>query len=502
MNKWDVIVVGSGNAGACAAISAQEHGANVIILEKTRKESRGGNTSFSSGIFGFPNEGIEDVRRNLIPDLSEEEAMKIAIPPYTKDDLYRDIMKVTQGRADPELLELHVNNARPTIEWMTELGIKWELYEPFSRYNGIMYYGPGSPVRAKGGGPGLIDMEFEVIESKGINIMYEAMVTKLLVDDEGKVVGVKVKDAEGRFKDIMGKTVVLCAGSFNANPEMRAKYLGKNWDIAKVRGSRYNTGEVLMAALEVGAQPGGHWSGCHCAQIHADSPDVEADSWEKRRSLYSWMWGILVNKDGKRFVDEGEDWEEYVYAKLGRIIFETQPDSIAYQIYDSKPFRGGDSLILSSYYQPWISFVEANSLEELAEKLGMDPNILKSTVEEYNRAVDEDVKFNPGKLDGKSARGITPQKSNWARKIDTAPFKAFPVTGGIGFTFAGLKINTRCEVLDLRGKPIKGLYTAGELAGGLFYFTNFGGSGLTKGAVTGRIAGANAAEYAKSTVKN
>jgi tricarballylate dehydrogenase len=499
LSEWDVIVVGAGNAGACAAISAREHGARVLVLEKTSRENRGGNTAFSGGIFRFPNDGTEDVLKNLVPEVSVEEAGKVRIPPYTKDDFYRDIMKVTRGRADPDLVQLLVENARPTIDWMTKHGVKWEFHHLVVKMkDGTMHYEPGAPVRAKGGGPGLADMEFGIMERMGVEIIYEAMVTKLLLSDDGRVVGVKIKDSSDRFRDIYGKAVVLCAGSFTANPELRARYLGKNWDTVKIRGSRYNTGEVLMAAIEIGAQPGGHWSGCHCSQIHADAPDVEADSWGRRTSLYSWMWGIIVNRDGVRFTDEAEDWFYNIYAKLGRIIFETQPDGIAYQIFDSKPFREREDIVLERYYQPWISYVEANTIQELAEKLGMNPSVLTATIENFNRSVNEYVGFNPCKLDCKNTIGLTPPKSNWARKIDTPPFRAYPVTGGLTFTFAGLKTNTRCEVLDTRNKPIKGLYVAGELAGGYFYHNYSGAAGLTKGSVTGRIAGANAAEYAKS----
>jgi tricarballylate dehydrogenase len=493
MNDWDVIVVGAGNAGASTAVSAHEHGAKVLLIEKTPKKYRGGNTRLAGGIFRFPHNGGKDVHRNLIPDLNNEELENLAIPPYTKKDFHKDLMKASLDFAEPELAKLLVNNARPTIDWMTRLGINWQLPNSFIGFEGKKYYEPGIPVSAKGSGPGLVNMWFKIIKERKIQIFYDSKVTKILLNHKDGIV-LRVMDFYNRI-DLKAKSIVLCAGSFTANSELRAKYLGKNWGQVKIRGSRWNTGEVLMAALKIKAQPAGEWSGCHCSPIHLNAPKVEADDWQRRHSLYSWMWGLIIDGEGKRLLDEGEDLSFHAYAKIGRAIHETL--GTVYQVFDSKPFKDRDNLMLERYYKPWISYFEANNIKELAKKLDANQEILKHTIEEYNGAVDDNKKFDPTRLDGKRTRNLFPQKSNWARKIDTPPFRAYPVTGGLTFTFAGLKLNSNCEVVDLYNKPIKGLYVAGEMAGN-FYNNYYGGTGLTWGSVTGRIAGVNAAEYARS----
>jgi len=287
--------------------------------------------------------------------------------------------------------------------------------------------------------------------------------------------------------DFYGRAAVLAAGGFEANPEMRARYLGPGWDLVKVRGSRYNTGEVLNFALAFGAQPVGHWSGCHAVLVDAEAPAVEC-AYEHR---YSYPYGIMVDINGKRFVDEGEDFFSYTYAKYGREVLRL-PWRTAYQIFDSKT----RPLLRSEYNRGF--HVSADSIEALAKKLpGLDwANVVK-TVNEFNAAVN-DAPFDPSKHDGKCTRGISPAKSNWAQRLDTPPFYAFPVTCGITFTFGGVGITEKCEVKDTSGNVIRGLFAAGEITGGSFFNNYPGGSGLMKGAVFGRLAGTHAAEFAKA----
>jgi len=481
MSEFDVIVVGGGNAALCAALSANEEGAKVLVLEKAPKILRGGDSRLTGGGFRFAHRGRDEILE-FLPDLFEREKEALVIPPYSKDDFYNDLMRVTQGMADPELAEVLVSESNPVIRWMTRLGIKWELAtESMVRIGDKMYFRPGQSIRAKGGGQGLIDMEYDMAESRGINILYEAKAVKLLLNNKGEVIGVRYKSREG-FKEAYSSAVILAAGGFQANPELRVRYLGPGWDSVKVRGSRFNTGEVLLMALEIGAQPAGQWSGCHCSVVDANGPPYEGG---EAISRYSYPYGIMVNVQGKRYADEGEDYLPFTYAKFGRIIL-SQPHGIAYQIFDQKTIH-----LLTSAYQN-VRPIKADTLEELAELLGIPPCEFVNQIKEFNNSVREDIPFNPAKRDGKHTIGIIPPKSNWAMRIDTPPFYAYPVTGGITFTFGGLKINKNAQVLDTEGNIIPGLYAAGEIVGGLFYYNYPSFSGLMSGSVFGRIAGKHA----------
>jgi tricarballylate dehydrogenase len=265
---------------------------------------------------------------------------------------------------------------------------------------------------------------------------------------------------------------------------MRTKYLGAGWDVVKVRGTRYNTGETLSMALALGAQATGQWSGCHAVLLGADSPDVEAASEHLGRSSYP--YGILVDMNGKRFLDEGEDFFSYTYAKFGREILRL-PWRTAFQVFDSKVRP-----LLRPEYSRGTS-ISGESIEALAKKLpDLHEENFIATVKAFNDAV-QDTPFDPSQRDGKCTKDISPVKSNWAQRLDTPPFYAYPVTCGITFTFGGLKITEKAEVLDTEGNIIVGLYAAGEITGGSFYHNYPGGAGLMKGAVFGRIAGMSAA---------
>jgi tricarballylate dehydrogenase len=351
---------------------------------------------------------------------------------------------------------------------------------------GKIKFPSGRVISVNDGGLGLVEMLFPTAEKNGIEIIYEARAMALTVDSKGKVSGVRVQTAEG-LDDFQSRAVVLAAGGFEANPEMRARYLGTGWDLVKVRGSRYNTGEVLSLALAFGAQPIGHWSGCHAVLVDAEAPDVEC-AYEHR---YSYPYGIMVDINGKRFVDEGEDFFSYTYAKCGREVLRL-PWRTAYQIFDSKT----RPLLRSEYNRGF--HVSADTIEALAKKLpGLDWENVVKTVAAFNDAVN-DAPFDPSKHDGKCTRGISPEKSNWAQRLDAPPYYAFPVTCGITFTFGGVGITEKGEVKDTSGNVIGGLFAAGEITGGSFFNNYPGGSGLMKGAVFGRLAGNSAAAFAKA----
>ena len=269
---------------------------------------------------------------------------------------------------------------------------------------------------------------------------------------------------------------------------MRAAHLGPNWDVAKVRGTPHNTGEVLRAALAHGAQAYGHWSGCHAIQWDAGAPPTGDRELTNRYSRQSYPVAIVVNADGERFIDEGADFRNYTYAKYGAEVLR-QPQGIAAQVFDARTVQ---MLRTIDYEAPGATRVDADTLSELAAGLGIDAERLERTVAEYNAAI-ADGDFDPTIKDGKRTEGIEPPKSNWALPVEEPPFTAFPITCGITFTFGGVRVDEDARVLDVAGRPLPGLFAAGELVGGLFFHNYPGGTGLTAGAVYGRRAGYSAA---------
>ncbi|MGI8550447.1 MAG: FAD-dependent tricarballylate dehydrogenase TcuA [Dehalococcoidia bacterium] len=488
----DVIVVGAGNAGLCAALAAREAGARVLVLEKAPEHLRGGNTYFTGGGFRFPYSGLDDIRR-LIPDLSDEEARNIDVGRYDQPAFYADMMRVTEGLSDPSLADTLVSGAYPAMEWMRDRGIRWVLMfgrQAFKVGEVTRFWG-GLIVEAVGAGKGLSDREFEIAESGGVQVAYEAKVTRLLTDRTGAVTGVTVRLPDG-FHELQAGAVVLACGGFEANPEMRTRYLGQGWEMAKVRGTRYNTGDGIRIALEAGAQPYGHWSGAHAVAWDLNAPPFGdrtiADLFQK----HSYPFGLIVNVQGERFVDEGADFRNYTYARYGREVLR-QPQRAAFQLFDQKVVQ----LLRDEYRIAQVTKAESKTIEGLAGQLGIDAEGLERTVSDFNAAV-QPGQFNPTLLDGKHTAGIEPPKSNWALPLDTPPYLGFAVTCGITFTFGGLRIAPEtAQVLDTEDRPMPGLYAAGELVGGLFYYNYAGGSGLMAGSVFGRIAGAAAARAAQ-----
>jgi tricarballylate dehydrogenase len=317
----------------------------------------------------------------------------------------------------------------------------------------------------------------------GIDILYATRAVDLLYNGT-RIEGVRVRHDE-TLREIKAKAVVLAAGGFQANPEWRTRYLGPGWDLAKVRGTRYNTGDGIRMALDIGAAPCGNWSGCHAVQWEMNAPEFGDLAVGDQFQKHSYPFSILINATGKRFVDEGADFRNYTYAKYGRVVLE-QPGQFAWQVFDQQTKH----LQRDEYRIRQITKVTGNTIEELAGKLeGVNAAEFVRTIIEYNKAVKTDVPFNPNVKDGRGTQGLAVNKSNWAVRIEQPPYEAYAVTCGITFTFGGLRINTDCEVLNTDYQPIRGLYAAGELVGGLFYFNYPGGSGLCAGAVFGKIAG-------------
>ncbi len=494
MTSYDVIVVGGGNAAFCAALAAQEAGARVLVLEVAPPEERGGNSRFTAGGMRVAYEGVDDLLR-LMPDLTDEERAITDFGSYTQDQFYDDLCRISQYRADPQLAETLVTRSLETLLWMRQRGVRFvPIYgrQAFNVEGRFKFWG-GLTVEVWGGGPGLIDALYRIAAASGIDVSYQTRALELLNDDNG-VHGV-IARCRGQTRRIEAKAVVLASGGFEANAEWRTRYLGPGWDLAKVRGTRFNTGDGIRMALEIGAMPYGNWSGCHAVGWDRNAPEFGDFSVGDGFQKHSYPFGIMVNARGRRFVDEGADFRNYTYAKYGRAILE-QPGQFAWQIFDRKVAP----LLRDEYRIKRVTKVSAETLAELADKLeDVDRQGFLEEVQAYNAAVQTDIAFNPNIKDGRCTRGLTINKSNWANTLDTPPFEAYAVTCGITFTFGGLRINEEAGVINTDGLPIRGLYAAGELVGGLFYFNYPGGTGLMSGAVFGRLAGTSAAHFARST---
>jgi tricarballylate dehydrogenase len=477
----DVLVIGGGNAGLVAAIEARNRGVDVLVIEKSPKKARGGNSRFSYGDFRVVTESKSDwealVQGGTLPGEDLE------IEPFSKDDFYHTAIRLSQGRADRRVTEIFVEKSYETVMWMKEQGVIWDV-NPIHGYKKgtTLFYPAGQPfLTTSGSGERLMEMLYTIAEDKGIQILYDTVAVKLLQNMEAKICGAIAKDVGG-FLRIDAKNVILASGGFQADPKARRSCLGADWDLAKLRGTRYNTGEGIAMASDVGAQLIGHWGGCHATPVSEDSPMVEAESVPSQR--YSYMYGVMVNRHGKRFVDEGENFFSYTYAKYGKEILK-QPGSVAFQIYDAKAIP-----ILRVEYRDAVR-AEGNSLEELAEELDINVESFLATVREFNEAIVNDEKpFVPYALDGRCTKGLNPDKTNWAQRIDTPPYQGYAVVCGLTMTYGGLRSNERAQVIDTVERPIRGLYAAGEVTGGFFYYNYLGGSGLLRGAVMGRIAGA------------
>ena len=480
----DVVVVGAGNAALCAALAAREQGATVTVLERAPEDERAGNTRFTAGGMRFAYDGTEDLRA-LMPDLSDAEVENTDFGAYPEEQFFDDMGRVTDYRTDPDLVEILIRRSKPTLMWMRDNGVRFvPMYgrQAYKVDGGFKFWG-GLTVETWGGGPGLVDALYGAAEKAGIEILYRARATDLLADDSG-VYGVRLRH-EGKTTEIKSTSVVLAAGGFEANPEWRTRYLGPGWDLAKVRGTRFNTGDGIRMALDIGAASCGNWSGCHAVAWDRNAPEfgdlAVGDAFQK----HSYPLGIVLNARGERFLDEGADFRNYTYAKYGRIVLE-QPGQFAWQIFDGKTVP----MLRDEYRIRQVTKVRADTLEELVAKLdGVDAARALETIRNFNQAVRADVPFDPNVKDGRGTEGLAVAKSNWANPIDEPPFEAYAVTCGITFTFGGLRINTDTQVLDTDGLVIPGLYAAGELVGGLFYFNYPGGTGLMSGAVFGRIAG-------------
>ncbi|TAK85126.1 MAG: FAD-binding dehydrogenase [Betaproteobacteria bacterium] len=487
---YDVIVVGGGNAALCAALAAKEHCRRVLVLERAPEEEAGGNSRFTAGLMRVVYNGVEDLKRVI--DLNDEEIARTDFGSYSAEQFLDDMARVTEYRCDPDLTELLVKESLPAVQWMRSKGVRFTAAWGRQAFNvgGRFKFWGGLTVEAVGGGPGLVEALTRAARKQGIDIWYSSRALSLLADDDG-VHGVVVRHNR-KTTQVRSKAVVLAAGGFQANPEWRTRYLGPGWELAKVRGTRFNTGDGIRMALDAGAAATGNWSGCHAVAWERNAPEFGDLAVGDQFQKHSYPWGVYINAHGRRFVDEGADFRNYTYAKYGRVIL-GQPLQFAWQIFDAKV----KNQLRDEYRIKQVTKRVSNTLEGLVSQLDdVDAAAALEELRRYNAAVRQEIPFNPNIKDGRRTEGLAIPKSNWANTLDTPPFEAYAVTCGITFTFGGLRINTHANVISSDGDPIPGLYAAGELVGGIFWFNYPGGSGLTNGSVFGRIAGENAGKLA------
>lgn len=471
-NEYDVVVVGHGMAGLATAIEAAEAGARVALLEKGLRGERGGSTRFTGGAFLLPMPNPKAVAARF--DLSE--------PPtaFTRGDFVNALVQASDGRADRDLVDAMADEALEGIAWLADRGVDWELpiggeFTGYGRYDGALRVDGAGDTR----GAALVDVLTEHARDLGVKPRYRTAVRDIDIDDG--VVRVFAADDDGPVC-YEAPATVLCAGSFTASAEKRARYIGDG-DLYKVRGTRYNTGEVLERALKAGAASAGRWSGAHAVMIDARAPDVEGG----QTKINGFQYGVLLNRHGERFIDEGQHFASKSYARFGPAIHD-QPGSRAYLLFDESV---ADRVV--NFHD--ADAVDAETLSELFAELDLDTDRAQQTVDAFNENTME-TPFRPNELDGKATRGVEPPKSNWAVPLTEPPFRCYQVNAGITFTYGGLATDTNARVLDTRGEPIEGLWAAGNIVGGLFYESYPSGAALTASLVFGRRAGRAAAERA------
>lgn len=479
-----VIVAGTGNAALCAALAALERGAQVLMLEKADEALAGGNTKYTAGAMRFAYDGKEDLMP-LLRNADDSRLQNTDFSSYTIDKFSQDLQGFNDGRdLSPEQLAL-VEKSGETMRWLASHDVKFEpIYsrQSFEKDGRHIFWG-GLTLAAHNEGVGLFDMELAAVIRMGGKVRYNSAVTGL-IEDQGQVIGVKVGSEE-----IYADAIILASGGFEASEDLRVKHMGQNWKAAKVRGTPHNTGDGMSMAVALGAAEYGLYKGCHATPMDlymADFGGLDLPPGERKNyRKISYFLGVMLNAKGERFVDEGANFRNYTYAQYGAAILE-QPGQFAWQVFDSKVFN----LLYAEYRFHDAHFVQAETLDDLITQMnGVDGQVALETLKKYNQAVNDSVLFDPTVLDGKSTVELTPPKSHWAQRIDQAPFRAFPVTGGITFTYGGLKVNDNGNVISENGAPIEGLFACGELVGGVFFAGYPGGSGLTSGAVFGRRAG-------------
>ncbi|MBV7503667.1 FAD-binding protein [Bacillus sp. sid0103] len=464
---YDIVVIGCGVAGTTAALSAAESAKKsnkklkIGILERADYDHRGGNSRWTASYMRMKN--LDEVADNFVEDM----------------------IAFSDNYSDREYIETLAKDAGNTLRWVQEKGVDFD-------YLPTMFLTASRPrLLPVGGGRAIVDTLARRAGGLGVEIIYEATAWKLLLDDEGAVDGLLVRVKGGTSLQLKVGAVVLASGGFQGNQEMMAQYIGR--DAHKIRtvaeGGLFNKGEGIRMAMEIGAKTAGQFDSFHAEPVDPRSKREEA-------AVMTYPYFILVDQDGKRFVDEGKTTVDEQYEEVARTIFHDLPGHIAYMIGDQKMYEIPNYERAVETDKPAIV---ADTLEELAEKIGVPVEPLKATVESFNAAV-QPGEFQWDKKDGKQAIGITPPKSNWAIPIDKAPFIAYPIVCSNVFTNGGLATDINGRVLSQDHDPIPGLYAVGETAG-LYYGKYPGGTSVLRGLVFGRRAGDHAVAFVTDSKK-
>jgi tricarballylate dehydrogenase len=459
--KFDVLVIGGGNAALCAAISARRAGASVLVLEGAPKFYRGGNTRHT---------------RNM--RCAHDAATGILTGPYTEQEFWEDLLRVTGGQTDEELARLMIRESKDILDWIVEQGVRWQ-----PSLGGTLSLGRTNSFFL-GGGRAMLNALYLTAEQLGVEILYDAEVLDLRIDD-GMFLSASLKQGDGRAS-VTASTLVAAAGGFEANIEWLREYWGDAADNFLIRGTPYNRGSILKMLLNKGVQEVGDPTQCHAVAIDARAPKFDGGIITRLDCV---VFGVVVNKHAVRFYDEGEDIWPKRYAIWGRLVA-AQPDQIAYIIFDATSRNS----FMPSLFPP----IEADSVAELAGKFGLDPAVLEKTIGDFNAAVKPGT-FDHTILDDCRTEGLTPPKSHWARRIETPPYYAYPVRPGITFTYLGTRVNSQARMLMKDGRPTANMFAAGEIMAGNVLGKGYAaGIGMTIGSVFGRIAGREAAQHARN----
>lgn len=458
--ETDVLVIGGGNAALCSALSASEHGAKVRIVERAPEFYRGGNSRLT-----------RDFR---VMNLRENPYMTGI---YPEEEFMEDLRRVAGGKINETLARIVVRGSEELPDWLSKQGILWQ-----PSLAGTLHLGRTN-IFQLGGGKALMNSYYKTAKERGIEVWYDSMVEDLIIYD-GEFKGAKVRKKNG-VETVRAKTIIVASGGFEANIEWHRRYWGSAADNFVIRGTPYNQGNVIEILINNGAAQIGEPDAFHAVAVDGRAPKFDGGIVTRLDSV---PFGIVVNKNGQRFYDEGEDFWPKRYAIWGGLIAR-QPDQFAYSILDSNALRN----FLPSVWEP----ISAGSISELAKKLNLYPAVLSETVDTFNKAVRPGT-FNPRELDDCRTEGLTPQKSHWAVKIEKPPFYAYPLKTGITFTYLGVEVNEQATIKMSNGSLSKNMFAAGEMvAGNVLRRGYLAGFGLTMGAVLGRIAGREAANATK-----
>ena len=460
--KFDVLVIGGGNAALCAAISARRAGASVLVLEGAPKFYRGGNTRHT---------------RNM--RCAHDAATDILTGPYTEQEFWEDLQRVTGGETDEELARFMISESKDILNWIVEQGVRWQ-----PSLGGTLESGRTNSFFL-GGGRAMLNALYLTAERLGVEILYDAEVLDLTIED-GMFLSASLKQPINGNVDVRASALVAAAGGFEANIEWLKQYWGDAADNFLIRGTPYNRGSILKMLLARGVREVGDPTQCHAVAIDARAPKFDGGIITRLDCV---VFGVVVNKLALRFYDEGEDIWPKRYAIWGRLVA-AQPDQIAYIIFDATSRNS----FMPSLFPP----IEAGSIAELAGKLELEPSVLEKTTADFNAAVRPGT-FDHTILDDCRTEGLTPPKTHWARRIETPPYYAYPVRPGITFTYLGTRVNRQARMLMNDGKPAANMFAAGEIMAGNVLGKGYAaGIGMTIGSVFGRVAGREAAQHARN----